>query len=97
MAAAGADVTLLIRSNRQAQLAGGVRITSPLGDATIPVKTITAGTGADPFDVIVLTNKAYGLDGALEAIARANDLDSLRGVEAGTPLVVEVERGVGTC
>ena len=69
MTAGGADVTLLVRPGRQAQLAGGVQIISPLGDATIPVRTITSDQTADPFDVIVLTNKAYGLTGALEAIA----------------------------
>ena len=69
MTAGGADVTLLVRPARQAALSNGLRIESPAGDATIPVKTITASDQADPFDVIVLTNKAYGLDGALEAIA----------------------------
>ena len=69
MAAAGADVTFLVREARAAQLADGLKIHSPLGDATIPVRTIQAGDQAGPFDVIVLTNKAYGLEGALDAIA----------------------------
>ena len=69
MTAGGADVTLLVRANRQTQVAGGVQIISPLGDARIPVRTITTDQTADPFDVSVLTNKAYGLTGALEAIA----------------------------
>ena len=69
MTAGGADVTLLVRPARQAALSDGLRIESPVGDATIPVKTITAADQVDPFDVIVLTNKAYGLDGALDAIA----------------------------
>ena len=69
MAEAGSDVTFLVREGRQAQLADGLKIRSPLGDAAIPVKTIRAGDAADPFDVIVLTNKAYGLPGALDAIA----------------------------
>ena len=69
IAQSGADVTFLVREGRQAQLADGLKIKSPMGDATIPVKTIQVGDSAEPFDVIVLTNKAYGLRGALDAIA----------------------------
>lgn len=69
MTAGGADVTLLVRPARQAALADGLRIASPVGDATIPVRTITGDDTALTFDVIVLTNKAYGLDAALDAIA----------------------------
>ena len=69
MTAAGADVTFLVRERRAEQLANGLKISSPFGDATIPVQTMQAGDQADPFDVIVLTNKAYGLEGALDAIA----------------------------
>ncbi|MEM7057940.1 MAG: 2-dehydropantoate 2-reductase [Pseudomonadota bacterium] len=65
----GADVTFLVREGRASQLADGLRIESPNGDATIPVKTLLAGEQADPFDIIILTSKAYGLDGALDAIA----------------------------
>lgn len=70
MTAGGADVTLLVREGRKAQLADGLRIQSPQGDAVIPVRTVTSDdSGSGPFDVIVLTCKAYGLDGALDAIA----------------------------
>lgn len=69
MTAGGADVTFLVRPGRAAQLADGLKIRSPIGDADIPVTTIHAGDTAGPFEVIVLTNKAYGLDGALDAIA----------------------------
>lgn len=69
MTAGGADVTLLVRPGRQAQLADGLRIISPVGDAVVPVRTITADEADGPYDVIVLTNKAYGLTGALEAVA----------------------------
>lgn len=69
MAEAGADITFLVRENRARQLAQGLRIESPNGDATIPVHTITEGDAAEPFDVIVLTSKAYGLASALETIA----------------------------
>ena len=65
----GADVTFLVRERRAAQMADGLRIESPNGDATIPVQTIQAGQDADAFDIVILTPKAYGLDGALDAIA----------------------------
>lgn len=69
LAAAGTDVTFLVRPARAAQMAEGLRIQSPLGDATVPATTISEGDVAAPFDVIVLTCKAYGLAGALDAIA----------------------------
>ena len=68
MTAGGADVVMLVRPARAAALAGGLRIKSPIGDANVAVRTITAEDPAESFDVIVLTNKAYGLDGALQAI-----------------------------
>lgn len=69
LAASGADVTFLVRPARAEQMADGLRIQSPLGDATVPVTTIRDGDPAGPFDVIVLTCKAYGLAGALDSIA----------------------------
>lgn len=69
LTASGADVTFLVREGRRAQLADGLKIQSPHGDASVPVKTLVAGEAADPFDIIVLTCKAYGLPGALDAIA----------------------------
>lgn len=70
MVEAGSDVTFLVRPKRAEQLRGGLRIESPHGDAVIPVITITGSDQPDrPVDVIVLSCKAYGLAGALEAIA----------------------------
>ena len=69
IAQANGDVTFLVRKNRASQLAHGLHLESPLGDATVNVKTITTGEPAGPFDVIVLTCKAYGIDDALEAIS----------------------------
>ncbi len=69
LAAAGSDVTFLVREARQQQLADGLRIISPLGDASVPVRTILSGQQDGDYDLIVLTCKAYGLDGALDAIA----------------------------
>ena len=69
MAAAGSDVTFLVREKRAAQLSNGLKIESPRGDVTVDVKTLTIGTVGESFEVIILSCKAYGLTGALEAIA----------------------------
>lgn len=71
LAASGSDVTFLVRPKRAELLAGGLKIESPsdLGNAEVQVKTILAGDAAGPFDVILLTCKAYDLDDALDTIA----------------------------
>ncbi len=77
LAQAGADVSFLVRPARAAQLERcGLRLRSPLGDADIAVRVLTAGTlsGAvaqAPFDLVMLSCKAYDLDGAIEAVAPA--------------------------
>ena len=44
LAQAGADVTFLVRPARREQIErSGLRITSPLGDLTMPVQTVVAG------------------------------------------------------
>ncbi|MAI44402.1 MAG: ketopantoate reductase family protein [Hyphomicrobiaceae bacterium TMED74] len=68
MTAAGSDVTFLVREKRAVQLSDGLRIESPLGDATIPVKTFIQGDVGGPFDLIILSCKSYGLANALDAI-----------------------------
>ena len=68
----GADVTFLVRPARQAALAkGGLVIKSPKGDVTQKVKTVLKGGEGGPYDIVLLTNKAYDMDSALEAIAPA--------------------------
>jgi 2-dehydropantoate 2-reductase len=67
---AGADVTFLVREARARLLAErGLVIESPLGDARLAVKTATSAES--PFDLVILTCKAYDLDAALETIAGA--------------------------
>jgi 2-dehydropantoate 2-reductase len=74
LAASGADVTFLVREARAAQLADrGLVVLDPAGDLTVPApRTLVSGqpepAGATPFDCILLTCKAYGLDGAISAI-----------------------------
>jgi 2-dehydropantoate 2-reductase len=70
LAEAGRDVTFLVRPARAAALAAaGLVIKSTAGDATVPVKTVTAaGPG---FDAVILSCKAYDLAGAIDAIRPA--------------------------
>lgn len=69
LAAAGEDVTFLVRETRARQLADGLRIESRYGDITVPVQVVKPGEPAARPDIIVLACKSYGLSGALEAIA----------------------------
>jgi 2-dehydropantoate 2-reductase len=70
---AGRDVTFLVRPRRAAQLAEtGLVIKSPLGDLDLPrPPTISAESLREPFDLILLSCKAYDLDGAIESFAVA--------------------------
>jgi 2-dehydropantoate 2-reductase len=65
LAAAGRDVTFLVHSRRAKQLTDGLIISSPSGEAHIPVRTITAGQTAGAFDLILLAVKAYQLEAAI--------------------------------
>ncbi|TAL97795.1 MAG: 2-dehydropantoate 2-reductase [Paraburkholderia sp.] len=71
LAAAGRDVTFLVRAQRAEELKQtGLVIRSPRGDLTLrDVKTIQASDAAKPFDLIVLSCKAYSLDDAVKAFA----------------------------
>ena len=68
----GADVTFLVRSRRAAQLAEhGLAICSPFGDFDVRPRWVEASAVTTPYDLILLTCKAYDLDEALAAIAPA--------------------------
>ena len=77
LAQSGADVTFLVRKPRAAQLEqNGLQIRSPLGDAEFPVAHVVAEdlaalAEARPFDLVLLSCKAYDLDSSLDAIAPA--------------------------
>lgn len=79
LAQAGVDVTFLVRPARQASLQHeGLRIRSPLGDADLPINTVTAEglpmlIAQQPFDLVLLSCKAYDLDSSIAAIAPAID------------------------
>jgi 2-dehydropantoate 2-reductase len=71
LAAAGQDVTFLVRAGRAEKLQReGLVISSPRGDLALrDVKTILAGVDAEPFDLVLLSCKAYSLDDAIDSFA----------------------------
>jgi 2-dehydropantoate 2-reductase len=79
----GADVTFLVRERRARQLADhGLVVKSSLANISRPVKTLLAEEVREPFDVVLLSCKAYDLDSAIEAISPA-----LGGQSAVLPLL----------
>ena len=79
LVAAGRDVTFLVRPKRAQQLGAGLFVRSPQGDIQIPApKTVTAATlrerGApmgQPYDLVLLSCKAFDLEQAMDAFAPA--------------------------
>ncbi|MGN6666871.1 MAG: 2-dehydropantoate 2-reductase [Trinickia sp.] len=73
MALAGQDVTFLVREARAKELAAnGLVIKSPKGDATLAnVKTVLTAQIEGPYDLVLLSCKAYDLEGAMDAFAPA--------------------------
>jgi 2-dehydropantoate 2-reductase len=70
LAQAGRDVTFLVRPGRAEQLRGnGLQIVSPHGDVTLAPQLVTAGDVSSTYDVVLLSVKAYALDGALDDLA----------------------------
>jgi 2-dehydropantoate 2-reductase len=76
---AGRDVTFLVRQRRAAQLAAsGLVVRSQFGDLDLPSPpTVMAGDIESPFDLILLSCKAYDLEAAMEALAPACGPDTL--------------------
>jgi len=72
LAEAGADVTFFVREARARLLAEhGLTIESALGGARLAAKAVCDPKTLAPFDLVILTCKAYDLDEALENIAGA--------------------------
>ncbi len=73
LAEADRDVTFLVRPRRAAELAAsGLIIRSRLGDATIPKpKTVLAENLHEPFDLVLLSCKAFDLGNAIDSLAPA--------------------------
>lgn len=78
LAAAGEDVTFLVRPRRAAALErDGLVIESPEGNWSGPVKTVTGGAGGGPYDVVLLSCKSYDLASAIDAIKPAVESGAL--------------------
>lgn len=72
MQAAGGDVTFLVRPARAAQLrASGLKVFSACGDLQVTPEVLTRDELRAPFDVIIVSCKAYDLDSAMDAIGPA--------------------------
>jgi 2-dehydropantoate 2-reductase len=76
---AGRNVTFLVRPRRAAELAAtGLVITSPTGDFRHPgPPTVEAAALSAPFDLVLLSCKAYDLDDAIRSFAPAVGPDTL--------------------
>lgn len=72
LAEAGRDVTFLARPRTADNIrTNGLRIVSPHGDATLHPKLVLANEITTPYDLILLSVKAYGLDAAMNDFAPA--------------------------
>src|ERR1700761_2007548 len=73
MLQAGKDITFLVRPRRAQELASaGLVIKSPNGDVTLKnPPAVQADTIKEPFDVVLLSCKAYDLDDAIKSFAPA--------------------------
>ena len=67
------DVTFLVRPRRSGELAqGGLQIRSRLGDVSIQAPATILAEGIDsPFDLVLLSSKAYDLEGAIDSFTPA--------------------------
>ncbi len=66
---AGRDVTFLVRAKRaEAIRANGLTFRTPAGERTNTVQTLVSGESTDPFDLVLFTVKATGLESAIEDI-----------------------------
>lgn len=76
---AGRDVVFLVRPKRAAQLAAtGLIVKSPFGDIDLPrPPLVEAPDLREAFDLVILSCKAYDLDGAIESFAPAIGPDTL--------------------
>lgn len=70
---AGRDVTFLVRPRRAAELTEtGLQIRSRFGDVALSAPpTVLSENLKDPFDLVLLSCKAYDLEGAMESFASA--------------------------
>jgi 2-dehydropantoate 2-reductase len=78
LAEAGRDVTFLVRASRAEQLRrDGLSVISPHGDVLLTPKLIGAGEIDGPYDLVLLSVKAYALDAAIDDLAPAVGPDTM--------------------
>ena len=69
---AGRDVTFLVRPARAAALReNGLQVLSPRGDFRVEPRLVQAGEIDRPFDIVLVTVKAFALPAAIEDFAAA--------------------------
>lgn len=74
---AGSDVTFLVRPARAELLRrDGLKIVSPKGDANLQVKVVSDASAGGPYDLALLSCKAYDLDSAIDTLAPAIAADT---------------------
>ena len=72
LAQAGRDVTFLVRPARAAALRQtGLQVLSPRGNFSVEPRLVLAGAIDRPFDIVLVTVKAFGLPAAIEDFAPA--------------------------
>jgi 2-dehydropantoate 2-reductase len=75
---AGRDAAFLVRPARAAVLReNGLQVVSPLGDFEVAPRLVLAGGIDAPYDVVLVTVKAFGLPGAIEDFAPAVGAETL--------------------
>jgi 2-dehydropantoate 2-reductase len=73
LAAAGRDVTFLVRDRRADQLRrNGLVVMSPLGNVNLPTPSlVSAKELKTPYDLIIVSSKSYDLESSIEDFANA--------------------------
>jgi 2-dehydropantoate 2-reductase len=78
LAQAGRDVTFLVRAGRAAQLRrDGLRIESPHGNVSLSPNLAAASEIDGPFDIVLVTVKAYALEAAMSDFSAAVGADTM--------------------
>src|SRR5262249_22120114 len=78
LARAGRDVTFMVRSGRaQALRDNGLTVTGPNGEGRIKPTVVTPDELESPYDVVLLSVKAYSLDDAVRDFAPAVGPDTV--------------------
>lgn len=78
LAQAGRDVTFLVRPARAAALReSGLQVLSPRGNFRVEPRLVLAGGIDRPFDIVLVTVKAFGLPAAIEDFAAAVGPDTM--------------------